>query len=261
MASAEVAQQISTQDSSVKACRTYVCINCLEPTSILYRQYSTVNTIKLHSCTSCQADVDPYIERQLLLVVMDILLLRLPAYRHFIFNRQGTSHNCSFGWLWGSQWDGTWGEKNGCVAIVPSIIFAVFLLAQMKFESLRCPETLIMSMGGDLEITSESKCFSHSLFESDARIDIPMLLLFMHSILEYFSLWFTTAFVSHHLLRRILRPSMKSEKLKKGIEMIHTGTDDGKKYNESTGTLLLRREVFKATLIPHMEGNSCSFVP
>ena len=242
----------STLNAKIKECRQYVCISCLEPTSILYRQFSTVNTIKLHSCASCQADVDPYIERQLLLVVMDILLLRPPAYRHLIFNRQGISQNGSVGWLWGSQWDETWRVKNGCVTILPGVLFAVCLLAQMKFESLRCQENIIMSMGGDSNMNSESKCFSYSLLESDTTVDFPMLLLLLHSSLEYFSLWFATSFMSHIMLGRILRSSNKSEEPKEGTEMNQTDTDDGNKYDERTAALLLRRELFKATHIPHL---------
>ena len=75
----------------------YTCIHCLQPTPILYRQYSTKYNIKLQQCTStsttktsissCSKDVDPYIEYELLLVCMDMILFRKNAFRHFLFNR------------------------------------------------------------------------------------------------------------------------------------------------------------------------------
>eukprot|EP00551_Chaetoceros_affinis_P004900 CAMPEP_0203667726 /NCGR_PEP_ID=MMETSP0090-20130426/4512_1 /ASSEMBLY_ACC=CAM_ASM_001088 /TAXON_ID=426623 /ORGANISM="Chaetoceros affinis, Strain CCMP159" /LENGTH=92 /DNA_ID=CAMNT_0050531979 /DNA_START=32 /DNA_END=306 /DNA_ORIENTATION=- len=85
----------------------YTCISCLQPSPILYRQYSSAHNIKLHPCPYCadpdknpdggtnrigigigigisptgvgvgvDVDVDPYIEYELLLVCMDLLLYR-----------------------------------------------------------------------------------------------------------------------------------------------------------------------------------------
>ena len=65
----------------------YACISCLYPTNTLYRQYSTKYNIKLHTCQQCFKDVDTYIEHELLLVIMDIVLFRKFAYRHLLFNR------------------------------------------------------------------------------------------------------------------------------------------------------------------------------
>lgn len=65
----------------------YACITCLQPNQALYKQYSTAKNIKLETCPVCYRDVDPYIERELLLVIMDMLLMRGCAYRHLFFNR------------------------------------------------------------------------------------------------------------------------------------------------------------------------------
>jgi Predicted membrane protein len=70
----------------------YTCITCLEPNQLLYRQYSNARNIKLQTCPKCQRDVDPYIERELLLVVMDMILLRPCAYRHLFLNRYRWCH-------------------------------------------------------------------------------------------------------------------------------------------------------------------------
>lgn len=73
----------------------YRCVYCLSPCSSLYRKYSA-STIKLSQCSSefCKnnkgrkvLDVDPYCEREWLLVVLDIVLLREEAYRHVLCNR------------------------------------------------------------------------------------------------------------------------------------------------------------------------------
>ena len=43
-------------------------------------------SIKLTVCRNCQNNVDPYVERDYLLVVLDCILLRIPAYRHVLYN-------------------------------------------------------------------------------------------------------------------------------------------------------------------------------
>lgn len=68
----------------------YTCISCLHPSPKLYRQYSTAHNIKLQQCAHCtikDVGVDTYIEYELLLVCMDLLLYRKRAYRHLLFNR------------------------------------------------------------------------------------------------------------------------------------------------------------------------------
>ncbi len=67
----------------------YTCISCLQPSPRLYRQYSSAHNIKLQQCTNCaiNVDVDTYIEYELLLVCMDLMLYRKRAYRHLLFNR------------------------------------------------------------------------------------------------------------------------------------------------------------------------------
>jgi len=71
---------------------SYICVYCETPCSSLYRQYtSSSSSIKLTACQKCGNDVDPYIEREWLLVVLDCILLRMPAYRHVLFHRLDAS--------------------------------------------------------------------------------------------------------------------------------------------------------------------------
>jgi hypothetical protein len=77
----------SDEESYLYNSYSYTCITCLQPSPLLYKQYSNAKNIKLQTCTKCCHDVDPYIERELLLVIMDMMLLRTAAYRHLFFNR------------------------------------------------------------------------------------------------------------------------------------------------------------------------------
>ena len=65
----------------------YICTSCTSPTSSLYRVYSSPGSIQLTTCKGCGNDVDPYIEREWLLVVMDCVLHRPEAFRHALYNR------------------------------------------------------------------------------------------------------------------------------------------------------------------------------
>jgi hypothetical protein len=81
------AAEPAQRSGSPNITRRYRCIHCLEPSESLYRTYTRESTIKLSQCVTCGHNVDPYCEREWLLVVIDIVLLREEAYRHVIFNR------------------------------------------------------------------------------------------------------------------------------------------------------------------------------
>jgi len=71
----------------------YVCVYCGSPCAALYRQLNknSLSSIKAMHCERCQRIVDPYIEREWLLVVIDCILLRPEAYRHILYNSQDLS--------------------------------------------------------------------------------------------------------------------------------------------------------------------------
>jgi hypothetical protein len=67
----------------------FICIHCGTPCVALYRQLSaSLSSIKAMNCVNskCRQVVDPYIEREWLLVAIDCILLRPEAYRHVLFN-------------------------------------------------------------------------------------------------------------------------------------------------------------------------------
>ena len=70
---------------STKEALPYRCVDCCAPAASLYKEY-TKTSIKLTSCVDCSRNVDPYVERDWALVVLDCVLLRLPAYRHVLWN-------------------------------------------------------------------------------------------------------------------------------------------------------------------------------
>lgn len=59
---------------------------CGESVGSLFIEYSE-KSIRLTRCHKCNKVADKYIEYELVLVLIDVLLLRLPAYRHLMFNR------------------------------------------------------------------------------------------------------------------------------------------------------------------------------
>ncbi|KAI9164497.1 sterol homeostasis protein [Blastocladiella emersonii ATCC 22665] len=65
---------------------TTVCIECGAPVDRLFTEYSPGN-IRLEQCPACSAFADAYLERDAVLVFVDVLLHRAPAFRHVLFNR------------------------------------------------------------------------------------------------------------------------------------------------------------------------------
>jgi Arv1-like family len=101
--------------------QSYRCIYCLQPCESLYYRYgdssstnSTSNNsrtttrttdtqqkaissvFKLNRCIVCTNVVDPYCEREWLLIILDLILLRGEAYRHILCNSTNTNYCVTF---------------------------------------------------------------------------------------------------------------------------------------------------------------------
>ncbi|MFH4973514.1 hypothetical protein AB6A40_000223 [Gnathostoma spinigerum] len=63
----------------------YVCVNCATPSTSLYQQYGE-DVIRLTQCKKCGNLVDKYIEYDNVLVIIDIILQYIGAYRHLLVN-------------------------------------------------------------------------------------------------------------------------------------------------------------------------------
>lgn len=69
----------------MKQAQRFRCIHCLEECPSLYRRVGETD-IKLAVCSHCNRVVDHYCEREVFLVVLDLVLLRQYAYRHVLYN-------------------------------------------------------------------------------------------------------------------------------------------------------------------------------
>ncbi|KAH1257968.1 Protein arv1 [Glycine max] len=61
------------------------CIQCWCPVKTLYVQYSPGN-IRLMKCENCKAVADEYIECEIMILVIDLILHKPKAYRHLLHN-------------------------------------------------------------------------------------------------------------------------------------------------------------------------------
>lgn len=64
-----------------------ICVECGSDVRALYREYSKGN-IRLAHCPHCSSIADKYVELEGHIVFIDLILHRVQAYRHVLFNRQ-----------------------------------------------------------------------------------------------------------------------------------------------------------------------------
>ncbi len=66
----------------------HVCIECDHGVEELYIEFGGKENLKLVRCNNCGEVADKYIEYELILVILDIILHRKQAYRHLLRNRK-----------------------------------------------------------------------------------------------------------------------------------------------------------------------------
>jgi transcription elongation factor Elf1 len=64
----------------------YRCIECSHPTPQIYVEYGKGN-IRLMQCENCGKFCDKYVEFDLTILFIDMILLKATAYRHLVYNR------------------------------------------------------------------------------------------------------------------------------------------------------------------------------
>ncbi|PHJ25514.1 hypothetical protein CSUI_000631 [Cystoisospora suis] len=65
-----------------------ICVECSNALPCTYREYPRGSlNIRLQRCEGCGCIADKYIEYELLLIIIDLLLHKKQAYRHVLFNR------------------------------------------------------------------------------------------------------------------------------------------------------------------------------
>ncbi|EJD42538.1 Arv1-domain-containing protein [Auricularia subglabra TFB-10046 SS5] len=67
-----------------------LCITCATYMQYLYTVYDSAENLRLEVCPSCRTFADPYVEHEGLIVLLDLMLLKIGAYRHLLFNRGST---------------------------------------------------------------------------------------------------------------------------------------------------------------------------
>ncbi|XP_024935744.1 protein ARV1 isoform X2 [Cephus cinctus] len=67
------------------------CINCGAEVKELYRRYSP-SVLKVLKCDKCGSIADKYIEYDPVIVLVDLVLLEKPAYRHLLYNSNFKSY-------------------------------------------------------------------------------------------------------------------------------------------------------------------------
>ncbi|PVV01423.1 hypothetical protein BB560_004157 [Smittium megazygosporum] len=95
-----------------KGVKKYVCIECGTPASSLYTEYSK-ETIKLTQCENCHSFVDKYVEHDLIIIFIDIILYNSQVYRHLLINKENFRMNVL--------------EKNVVKIMILLIMFNVYI--------------------------------------------------------------------------------------------------------------------------------------
>ncbi|XP_056632988.1 protein ARV1 isoform X1 [Diorhabda sublineata] len=63
------------------------CINCGNTVKSLYKEYSST-VLKLTECDNCKNIADKYVEYDAVIVIIDLILLQMTAYRHVLLNSE-----------------------------------------------------------------------------------------------------------------------------------------------------------------------------
>ncbi|XP_012844822.1 PREDICTED: protein arv1-like [Erythranthe guttata] len=71
--------------SAAEGTTDFRCVQCGFPIKTLYIQYSPGN-IRLMRCGKCKAVADEYIECELMILVIDLILHKPKAFRHLFYN-------------------------------------------------------------------------------------------------------------------------------------------------------------------------------
>lgn len=64
-----------------------ICTTCTSKVLYLYTIYESSRNLRLEQCTKCLAFADPYVEHDVLTLVIDLILLKRGVYRHLLYNR------------------------------------------------------------------------------------------------------------------------------------------------------------------------------
>jgi len=219
----------------------YTCITCLQPNQALYKQYSTAKNIKLQTCPVCCRDVDPYIERELLLVVMDMMLVRDCAYRHLFFNRShalNEKHQDKSKASSGGD-SGMYSLKNGILGAAVCVLLRLSLKVQGSYIS---NDKDLGSLLVDMEI-HPTECFWQVL---------PLL---HASMVQFAALWMGTMSTAYLCQRWLFVQSSKATQ--QSILEPTAGTRETRLFWKQMNLAIIIPQLFHfVTLFVHIYENS-----
>jgi len=64
-----------------------ICTSCATELGYLYTVYDTAFNLRLDLCPQCKRFSDPYVEHDVLNLLLDLILLKREVYRHLVYNR------------------------------------------------------------------------------------------------------------------------------------------------------------------------------
>ncbi|PAV16445.1 Arv1-domain-containing [Pyrrhoderma noxium] len=64
-----------------------ICTHCTHKISYLYTVYESATNLRLDQCPNCLKFADPYVEHDVLTLLLDLILLKRDVFRHLLFNR------------------------------------------------------------------------------------------------------------------------------------------------------------------------------
>lgn len=66
--------------------KTLICVECGTPVEALYSNFPGSANIRIELCKICGKPIDPYIEYDVSLILLDLMLLSKTVWRHVLFN-------------------------------------------------------------------------------------------------------------------------------------------------------------------------------
>lgn len=165
--------------------KLFVCVYCGAPCSALYRQLNmnSLSSIKAMNCERCHRIVDPYIEREWLLVAIDCILLRPEAYRHILYNNQDLSRYTHVQKKEERGQQQVKGNRNLIKRLVEWTFMSSILHAYLKLKSL--PEDAEIS--SILLANGNSSMLVHATFVLTSALDLVAQWLAIYGFMKLFS--------------------------------------------------------------------------
>nr|ACI49149.1 hypothetical protein Cbre_JD20.004 [Caenorhabditis brenneri] len=193
----------------------FACVNCQAAASTTYKKYSE-DVIRLTECEKCHELVDKYIEYDVVLVVIDLMLQYVQAYRHLLLNVKIERPERLFVIFWLSHAAEVWmrdktGAQFGQVADQEWMFYRCLLLSAVEICSF-VVTILLFSLWKKKETTQSTwQIIGSTLLGYYGNVAVVISFIFNLShetsyqvVMQIFLL------VSHVQVQRVLFPTVSS---------------------------------------------------